>query len=152
MHDFAWSFISSVAPLAPSLVSAERTEASVALIEWERLSLKDWRGNLTSYEIVYYEMLQEQCPLSSPIKNMSISIEERNHIYITENTTLSVVEGNIQVNITGLEAVVQYCVSVAARTSAGIGESSNYSLIPSIIIQNIISYTCFFITCDGFLI
>ena len=112
-------------------MSVERTEASVALIEWERLSLKDWRGNLTSYEIVYYETLEEQCPLSSPIKNMCISVEERNHIYITENTTLSVAEGNLQVNITGLEAVVQYCMSIAARTSAGIGEPTNYFVIPS---------------------
>ena len=102
----------------------------MALIEWERLSLKDWRGNLTSYEIVYYDMLDEQCPLYSLFKNMSISVEEKNQIYITESTVLSVVEGNIQVNITGLEAVVQYCVSVAAKTSTGIGEFS-YSVIPS---------------------
>ena len=111
-------------------MSAERTEASVALIEWERLSLKDWRGNLTSYEIVYYEMLDEKCPLSSPFKRMNISVKERNQIYITESTVLSVAEGSIQVNVTGLEAVVQYCVSVAARASAGIGEFS-YSVIAS---------------------
>ena len=109
---------------------AERTDASVALIEWERLSLKDWRGNLTSYEIVYYEMLDEQCPLSSPFKKMKISVEEKNQIYITESTVLSTAEGNIQVSITDLEAVVQYCVSVAARTSAEIGEFS-YSVILS---------------------
>ena len=108
-------------------MSVERTEASVALIEWEPLSLKDWRGNLTSYEIVYYEMLDEKCPLSSPFKKMDISVKEEGQI---ESTILFVAEGNIQVKITGLEPVVQYCVSVAARTSAGIGEFS-YFVIPS---------------------
>ena len=115
-------------------MSAERTEASVALIEWERLSLKDWRGNLTSYEIVYYEVLEEQCPLFSPLKfnPMNLSVAEPGIQINTENTTnvtLAVLEGSIKLNITDLEPVVQYCVSVAARTSAGIGELSYFIIL-----------------------
>ena len=100
----------------------------MALIELERLSLEDWRGNLSSYEVVYYEVLEEQCPLSSPFKAMTFSVPNSGiQINITQNltnVTLSVAEGSIQINITDLEPVVQYCLSVAAKTGAGIGEMS----------------------------
>ena len=81
-------------------------------MEWEELSWEDRRGVLTSYEIVYDDMTSDQCPATNSFDN-----------------TLSVNEGSLNFVINDLYPGLQYCVGVAAKTSAGIGEFS-FKVIP----------------------
>ena len=105
---------SYVVPLkAPSIVSADRTEATTALIEWEVLSQEDLRGNLSSHEIVYYELLDEDCPPNTTSSSRMVSFKGIEPQFV----------------ITDLDPGLQYCVGVAAKTGAGRGDFS-YSLMP----------------------
>ena len=104
---------SYVVPLkAPPIVSADRTEATTALIEWEVLSLENLRGNLSSHEIVYYELLDEDCPPNTTSSSRMVSFKGIEPQFV----------------ITDLDPGLQYCVGVAAKTGAGRGDFS-YSLI-----------------------
>ena len=94
-------------------MSADRTEATTALIEWEVLSLEDLRGNLLSHEIVYYELLDEDCPPNTTSSSRMVSFKGIEPQFV----------------ITDLDPGLQYCVGVAAKTGAGRGDFS-YSLIP----------------------
>ena len=60
-------FYTEIPLKGPSGLSVNRTEATVAVVMWEPLSTDDLRGNLSSYEIVYYEVIDEQSP-----QNMTI--------------------------------------------------------------------------------
>ena len=73
-------------------------------MEWEELSWADRRGVLTSYEIVYDDMTSDQCPATNSFDN-----------------TLSVNKESLDFVINDLDPGLQYCVGVAAKTSAGIG-------------------------------
>ena len=103
------SSCSTVPQKGPTIVFADRTEATAALVEWEHLSLEDLRGNFSSYEIVYYDLLEEQCPAQAS----------------TDNQTVSVTREDPRAAIADLEPGLQYCVAVAAKTSAGVGEFSH---------------------------
>ena len=94
-------------------MSADRTEATTALIEWEVLSLEDLRGNLSSHEIVYYKLLDEDCPPNTTSSSRMVSFKGIEPQFV----------------ITDLDPGLQYCVGVAAKTGAGHGDFS-YSLIP----------------------
>ena len=94
-------------------MSADRTEATTALIEWEVLSLEDLRGNLSSHEILYYELLDEDCPPTTTSSSRRVSFKGIEPQFV----------------ITDLDPGLQYCVGVAAKTGAGRGDFS-YSLIP----------------------
>ena len=105
-----------VVPLkAPPIVLADRTEATTALIEWEILSQEDLRGNLSSHEIVYFNLLEAECPPTT--------------IGTSSSHMVSFIGTEPQFVITDLDPGLQYCVGVAAKTGAGLGDFS-YSLIP----------------------
>ena len=104
------------APLkGPTILSADRTEANRTVVKWEHLDLKDLRGNLVSYEILYYDLLEEQCPATTyePTGNKTISVTGEDPCAI----------------IADLDPRLKYCVAVAAKTGAGVGEFS-YITIP----------------------
>ena len=105
-------FVFSVPLKGPTIVSANRTEASGAVVEWEHLDVENLRGKLVSYEIVYHELSEEQCPATSD-----------------GNTTISVTGGDSYAVIANLDPRLEYCVAVAAKTGAGVGEFS-YVTIP----------------------
>ena len=80
----------------------------MAVVMWEPLSTEDLRGILSSYEIVYYEMLpNDKCEQDSTdnVKTESAHQLEREALF----------------TITDLDPGLQYCVGVAAKTSAGVG-------------------------------
>lgn len=103
------TFVFAVPSTAPSILSADRTNGMTVEIQWELLSLKQLRGNLSSYEIVYHE-LEEDCPL--PNVNSS------------NQSSVSVVKREPVFSITDLDPRREYCIGIAARTGAGIGEFS----------------------------
>ena len=84
-------------------------------LKWEHLNLDDLRGSLVSYEIVYYELLEEQCPAKT--------------YGSTSNNTMSVTGGGSYAVIANLDPRLEYCVAVAAKLGAGVGEFS-YITIP----------------------
>jgi len=113
VHSVSCVYIYFAVPLkAPNITSANRTEAKKLLVKWEYLKLEDLRGNLVSYEIAYYDLLNQQCPAKS-----------------AENTTISERGGDSYAVIANLEPTLEYCVAVAAKTGAGVGEFS-YITIP----------------------
>ena len=85
------------------------------LVKWEHLESEDLRGNLLSYEIAYYDMLKQQCPAKT--------------YRSAGNTTISVKGGDSYAVISNLDPRLEYCVAVAAKTGAGVGEFS-YITIP----------------------
>ena len=99
----------AVPSTAPSILSVERTNTTTAEIQWELLSFKELQGNLSSYEIVYYE-LEEDCP--------------PNNVNTTKQSLVSVVKREPVFSITNLDPRREYCVGIAAKTGAGIGKFS----------------------------
>ena len=104
----------TVPATVPTIVTAIRTDATSALMEWEPLSLEQLRGNLTSYEIVYTPLAKE-CPPHS-----STNREEKMSVQVTQ-PTLAITDM--------LDPGQQYCVGIAANTGAGTGIFS-YEIIP----------------------
>ena len=100
------------APQTPPQTSTDRTEATKASIEWEELSQEQLRGVLVSYEVGYGSVKSTQCP---PVSDFY------------QNDTLSVEQERF--TATDLDPRLQYCVWVAAKTSAGVGPFS-HTLIP----------------------
>ena len=100
---------------APTIISADRTEANRVLVKWEHLKSEDLRGNLLCYEIAYYDLLEQRCP--------------GNTYRSGDNTTMSVTGGDSHAVIANLDPRLEYCVAVAAKTGAGVGEFS-YITIP----------------------
>ena len=82
----------------------------MAVVEWDELSWEDKRGILLSYEIVYQSTLDSQCPVN----------DSYNETQSTKNESYT---------ITDLDPGLQYCMAVAAKTSAGVGVFS-HALIP----------------------
>ena len=88
----------------------------MAVVMWEPLSTEDLRGSLSSYEIVYYEMLpNDRCEQDSTdnVKTESVHQLEREALF----------------TITDLDPGLQYCVGVAAMTSVGVGMFT-FTVIP----------------------
>ena len=105
----------SVPLVSPSILSIRRTDATSALIEWELVSLNQLRGNLTAYEIVYFE-LEEDCSANSNIygKNKgNVSVEAIQPVFSLTDL---------------LDPRLEYCIGIAARTGAGIGPYSSESI------------------------
>ena len=112
----------SVPLKGPTIVSADRTEANRAVVKWEHLDLEDLRGSLVSYELVYYDLLEEQCPTKA------YDWQQR-PTTTTDNKTISVTGEDPCAVIANLDPRLEYCVAVAAKTGAGVGEFS-YITIP----------------------
>ena len=110
----------SVPLKGPTIVSADRTEANRAVVKWEPLDLKDLRGNLVSYKLVYYDLLEERCPTKDWQQRPTTT---------TGNKTISVTGEDPCAVIANLDPRLEYCVAVAATTGAGVGEFS-YITIP----------------------
>ena len=85
----------------------------MAVVMWEPLSTEDLRGSLSSYEIVYYKVSDEQCPQNTTINDKTMSVEVRESMF----------------TMTELAPGLQYCVGVAAKTSVEVGEFS-FSFVP----------------------
>ena len=85
----------------------------MAVVMWKPLSTEDLRGILSSYEIVYYEVTDEQCPQNTTTNDKTMSVE--------------VIESMF--TMTELAPGLQYCVGVAAKTSVEVGEFSS-SFVP----------------------
>ena len=98
---------------AVAFTSISRTKASTATTEWGELSWKDLRGVLVSYEIAYNSAGPgDKCSVKTGSNyNHTMSVHQERHV------------------ITDLDPGLQYCVGVAAKTSAGIGPF-NQALIP----------------------
>ena len=84
-----------------------RTSATTVNVHWDNVPLKEMRGQLVSYEIGYesIEMNERECLVG---------------YYHT--TTMSTEQESYTMN--QLDPGLQYCVWVAARTSAGVGPFS----------------------------
>ena len=97
----------------PLYTSLLRTEATSTSIEWDELSWEDLRGEFVSYEFGYDSVRSgdTQCPVSDSYYNDTLPVVEERYV------------------ITDLDPGLQYCVWVAAKTSAGVGPFS-HSLIP----------------------
>lgn len=97
---------------AVAFTSISRTKASTATIEWGELSWKDLRGVLVSYEIGYNSVGPgDKCSVADSDYSHTMSVHQERDI------------------VTDLDPGLQYCVWVAAKTSAGIGPF-NQALIP----------------------
>lgn len=98
-----------VVPLVAPILTANRTDATSARVEWELLTLDQLRGNLTSYELVYFELVQECLENSNFENGGNVSVEAIQPVF----------------SLTGLlDPGLQYCIGIAARTGAGIGPVS----------------------------
>lgn len=111
-----WAYIITISftePLtAVAFTSVSRTKASTAIIEWGELSWKELRGVLVSYEIGYNSVGSgDKCSVANSDNNHTTSVHQERGV------------------LTDLDPGLQYCVRVAAKTSAGIGPF-NQALIP----------------------
>ena len=87
-----------------------RKDATTGQLSWNPLTLYELRGFLHSYIVVYQELKRYTCA--------DLNVESAEAI---TGTTESAV-------ITGLSPAAEYCVAVAARTAAGVGNYSQASL------------------------
>ena len=107
------SFLYTVSVTAPTIITAIRTDATSALMEWEPLNLEQLRGNLTSYEIVCIPLENECPPRSNTNKEETMSIQVTQPVFAITDL---------------LDPGREYCVGIAANTGAGTGMFS-YDLI-----------------------
>ena len=92
---------------SPQNMLISRTSASTVNVHWDNVPLKELRGQLVSYEIGYesIEMKERECQVD-----------------YSHTTTMSTEQESYTMN--QLDPGLQYCVRVAARTSAGVGPFS----------------------------
>jgi hypothetical protein len=100
-----------VPSVEPELILSERTDATSLHLLWEALSLEELRGFLDSYVVVFEELNTYQCLDLDPLTSQSVLVQE---VFITISD--------------GLMPGKEYCVEVAAKTSAGAGMSTKIAI------------------------
>ncbi|CAI8053003.1 Receptor-type tyrosine-protein phosphatase F [Geodia barretti] len=100
-----------VPSVEPELILSERTDATSLHLLWEALSLEELRGFLDSYVVVFEELNTYQCLDLDPLTSQSVLVQE---VFITISY--------------GLMPGKEYCVEVAAETSAGAGISTKITI------------------------
>ena len=107
----SYCYICTVPSVTPNITVFGRTDATSLQLSWDTLSLEELRGFFHSYAVAYYELDTFQCMDIDPSTSQLTAVHKP-FIVISD-----LVPGK------------EYCVGVAARTSAGVG---NYTqlLIP----------------------
>jgi hypothetical protein len=100
-----------VPSVEPELILSERTDATSLHLLWEALSLEELRGFLDSYVVVFEELNTYQCLDLDPLTSQTVLAQEA---FITISD--------------GLMPGKEYCVEVAAKTSAGAGISTKVTI------------------------
>ena len=95
---------------APTITMAVRTSTTTAVIKWKPLSLKESGGFITGYNAIILESSDEECVTTTDVREIDTA--------------------DIQILLYELEPFKVYCISLAGRTTKGIGKYSNISSIP----------------------
>ena len=117
------SYFKTVFPLSvpsgsPNILTALRTGPTVMEVVYAHVPLQESNGVITAYCITYY------------VNERATGCQNPVTVAVPANATLAIIQG--------VDPTQEYCVTVAARTSVGLGESSQVVTV---------GCKCCFVTC-----